>query len=74
VTVALCVRPADVPVIVTRNVPLAAAALALSVNVLEAAAGFGLNEAVTPFGKPEAESPTLPVKPFDGVIVTVALP
>jgi len=27
-------------------------------------AGFGLNEAVTPAGKPEAVNMTLPVKPF----------
>ena len=68
------VKPLDVPVTVTVAVPVAAVLLAVSVNTLEEVAGFGLKDAVTPLGKPEAEKVTLPVKPFDGVIVTVLVP
>ncbi len=68
------VKPLDVPVTVTVAVPVAAVLLAVSVNTLEEVAGFGLKDAVTPLGKPVAEKVTLPVKPFDGVIVTVLVP
>ena len=68
------VRLPDVPVTVTVAVPVAAVLLAVSVNTLEEVAGFGLKDAVTPVGKPEAEKVTLPLKPFDGVIVTVLVP
>ena len=68
------VKPLDVPVTVTVAVPVAAVLLAVSVNTLEEVAGFGLKDAVTPVGKPEAEKVTLPLKPFDGVIVTVLVP
>ena len=34
----------------------------------------GLNETVTPCGKPEADKVTVPVNPFIGVTVTVAPP
>ena len=68
------VKPLDVPVTVTVAVPVAAVLLAVSVNTLEEVAGFGLKDAVTPLGKPEAEKVTLPLKPFDGVIVTVLVP
>ena len=33
-----------------------------------------LKEAVTPLGRPDAESATLPVKPFFGVTVIVLVP
>jgi hypothetical protein len=36
-------------------------------------AGFGEKAAVTPFGKPDTEGTTLPLKPFDGVMVTVTV-
>ena len=70
-----CVRLPDVPVIVTVNVPVVAAPLAVSVSVLAPVVLLGLNDAVTPLGRPDAERLTLPVKPFDGVsvIVVVAL-
>lgn len=58
------VKVPDVPVIVTVTVPTAAALLAVSVNVLAVLAGFGLNDAVTPLGKPDADKVTLPLKPF----------
>jgi hypothetical protein len=53
---------------VTREFPVAAALLAVSVNVVLA------NEAVTPPGKPEADKATVPVKPLDGVAVMLLVP
>jgi hypothetical protein len=64
----------DVPVMVTVTVPVAAVPPAVSVNVLVLVVGFGLNDAVTPLGKPEADKLTLPLKPLCGVVVTVLLP
>jgi hypothetical protein len=49
---------------VTVTVPIGAVPLAVSVNVLVLAAGFGLNDAVTPLGRPEAERVTFPLNPF----------
>jgi hypothetical protein len=70
----VCDRLPEVPVMVTLTVPVVAVLLAVSVKVLLALAGFGLNDAVTPLGKPEADRLTLPVKPFCGVTVTVLVP
>ena len=56
------------------TVPVAAVALAVSVSVLVEVVGFGLNAAVTPLGKPDAERVTLPLKPFTGAIVIVLAP
>lgn len=64
----------DTPVIVTVLVPMVAVALAVKVSALEVVAGFGLNAAVTPFGRPEAVKVTLPLKAFCGVIVIVLEP
>jgi len=64
----------DVPVIVTVTVPVGAAALAVSDNVLMLVAGFGLKAAVTPAGRPEAERVTLPMKECSGVMVIVLVP
>ncbi len=64
----------DVPVTVTVAVPVAAVALAVRASVLVEVAGFGVNTAVTPLGKPVAVNVTLPAKPFTGVIVTVLVP
>jgi hypothetical protein len=58
----------EVPVIDTVEVPVAAVLPAVSVNTVLA------NDAVTPLGMPEADSATLPVKPFDGVAVMVLEP
>jgi hypothetical protein len=55
-------------------VPVLAAALAVNVNVLDDVAGFELNAAVTPLGRPDAARLTLPLKPFAGLIVTVLVP
>src|SRR5205807_825357 len=46
----------------------------IRVNVLEDVAGFELNKAVTPLGRPEADKLTLPVKPFCGVTAIVLVP
>ena len=54
--------------IVTREFPVTAVLLAVSVNLLLAI------DAVTPLGMPEAESATLPVKPFCGVVVIMLEP
>jgi hypothetical protein len=64
----------EVPVMVTVAAPVVAVLLAVSVSVLEVAVGFGLNEAVTPFGRPDADKFTLPLKPFCGVTVIVLVP
>jgi len=58
------VKLPEAPVMVTVAVPVVAVLPAVSVRVLVVAALVGLNEAVTPPGKPEADKPTLPLKPF----------
>jgi len=72
--VVVFVNEPEVPVIVTVTVPVAAVPLAVKVSVLEAVAGLGLKPAVTPLGKPDAASVTLPLKPFSGVMVIVLVP
>jgi hypothetical protein len=57
------VKLPEVPVMVTRTVPVAAVALTVSVRVLVLVSGFGLNDAVTPLGKPAADRLTEPLKP-----------
>ena len=64
----------DVPVMVTDAVPVAAVLLAVRVNVLVLAVLLGLNDAITPLGRPDADKLTLPVKPFCGVTVMVLTP
>lgn len=64
----------DVPVIVTAFVPVVAVLLAVKVTTLVPVVGFVPNVAVTPVGKPDADSDTLPVKPPLGVTVIVELP
>lgn len=73
-TVAELLKLPDVPVTVTVEVPVAAVLLAVKVSVLDAVAGFGLNDAVTPLGRPVAEKLTPPLKPFCGLIVMVLVP
>jgi hypothetical protein len=63
-----------VPVMITETVPVVAVPLAVSVNVLVVVAGFGLNDAVTPLGRPDADKLTLPLNPFCGVTVIVLVP
>src|SRR5215469_18804942 len=74
VIVAVLVRALAVPVMVTVNVPMLAVPLAVRVSVLVLAVLVGLNDAVTPLGKPEADKLTLPLKPFCGLIVMVLVP
>src|SRR5258707_13238628 len=59
---------------VTEAVPEVAVLLAVSVNVLVLVVLLGLNDAVTPLGRPDADKLTLPLKPFCGVTVMVAAP
>lgn len=66
-----CVKLPEVPVTVTVKVPMAASPDAVKVRALLVVAGLGLKAAVTPDGNPEADSVTLPPKPFFGVTVTV---
>src|SRR5712671_4308799 len=72
--VALFVKLPDVPVTVTVAVPVVAVLLAVKVNVLVLAVLLGLNDAVTPLGRPDADKLTLPLKPFCGVTVMVLAP
>ena len=64
----------DVPVMVTVAVPTVAVSLAVSVSMLAELASFGLKDAVTPLGKPEADKVTLPLKPFWSLTVIVIVP
>src|SRR6267143_2645012 len=74
VAVVVPTKPADEPVTVTVTVPVAALLLAANVNVLVLVVLLGLNDAVTPLGRPDADRPTLPLKPFVGLIVIVLVP
>lgn len=57
--------------IVTVNVPRLSDMLALNVSVLVPVVLAGLKEAVTPFGKPEADKLTELLKPFSAFTVIV---
>ena len=70
----VAVTPEAVPVIVMVAVPVVAVPVAVSVRVLVLAVEAGLNDAVTPEGRPEADKLTLPVKPFCGATVMVLVP
>ena len=59
---------------VTVTVPVVAVLLAVRVKVLALVVLPGLNDALTPLGKPEADKLTLPLNPFWGVIVIVLVP
>src|SRR5260370_22380090 len=72
--VVVFVKLPDVPVTVTVTVPVVAVLLAVKVSVLLLAVLPGLNEAVTPLGRPEADKLTLLLKPFTGVTVMVLAP
>ena len=65
----------EVPVMVTvSGPPVVAVLLAASVSTLEfVVVGLGLNEAVTPLGKPLALRVTPPVNPLEGVTVMVSV-
>ena len=59
---------------VSVTVPVVAVLLAVNVNMLVVAVLLGLNDAVTPLGRPDADKLTLPLKPFCGVTVMVLAP
>ena len=67
-------RLPDVPVMVTVDVPVAAPLPAVNVRLLVVVVELGLNDAVTPLGRPEADKLTLPVNPFCGATVMVLDP
>jgi hypothetical protein len=71
---AVWVKPAEVPVSVTVVVPAVTEAPAASVRVLAPVVLAGLNDAVTPLGRPDATRLTLPLKPFCGPTVRVLAP
>ncbi len=67
----------EVPVTVTVAVPAVAAGPAANVRVLDPVVLAGLNDAVTPFGRPDTVKLTLPLKPFCGPtarVLTLLLP
>ncbi len=73
-TVVLAVVLPEVPVMVTvTGPPVVAVLLAVSVSTLEVVDDVGLNEAVTPLGRPVAVNETLPVNPPSGFTVTVSV-
>jgi hypothetical protein len=61
-------------VMVRGTVPVVAVPLAVRVNVLVVVAGFGLNDAVTPLGRPDADKLTLPLNPLCEVTVIALVP
>ena len=67
-------RLPEVPFIVTVTVPVVAVLLAVSVRTLVDVVGFVPKVAVTPEGRPEADSVTLPVKPPMSLTVIVLVP
>ena len=68
------VKVPDVPLTVKMTAPVVAALPAVSVNVLVLVVLLGLNDAVTPLGRPDADKLTLPLKPFCGATVMVLAP
>ena len=72
--VVVLVKPSEEPVTVTATVPVAAVGLAVSVSELVVVVLPGLNEAVTPLGRPEADRLMVPLKPPCRAMVTVLVP
>lgn len=54
--------------------PVVAVALAVSVSTLELVEDVGLNEEVTPLGRPDTVNATLPVNPPVSATVMVSVP
>lgn len=67
----VCDKPTDLPRIRTECFPVVAVLLADRISVLVLVVLLGLNDTVTPAGKPEADNVTLELKPFCGVTVMV---
>jgi hypothetical protein len=74
VTVTVTVPVAAVLLAVSVKVLVLAVLLAVSVKVLVLAVLLGLNDAVTPVGRLDADKLTLLLKPFCGVTVMVLVP
>lgn len=72
--VVVLVNAPDIPVTVMVAVPVVAVVLALSVKVLVPVVLVGLNAAVTPLGRLEADKVTLPLKPLSGFMVMALEP
>jgi hypothetical protein len=72
--VVVLIKLPESPVMVTVAIPVVAVELAVSVRVLEVVAGFALNDAVTPLGKPDADKLTPALNPLCGVTVIVLVP
>ncbi len=70
----VAVRPLDVPVMVMVDVPVVAELEAESVSELVLVVDAGLNVAVTPVGRPDADRATEPVNPPEGTTVMVSVP
>ncbi len=72
--VVVAVNVPEVPVIVTVADPVVAVLLAVRVSTLVPVVGLVPNVAVTPLGKPDAASVTLPVNPPTSVTLIVLVP
>ena len=66
VMLAVAFKEPDVPVTVAALMPIAAVLFAVSVSVLFPGVGFGVSDAVTPFGSPAIARLTAPVNPYIG--------
>ena len=74
VSAVVWLRLPDTPLTVMVVVPIAAALLTFRVNVLAPVVMLGLNEAVAPFGRPEADRLTLELKLLSLFTVIVLVP
>lgn len=72
--VVVAVRLPEVPVMVTVELPVVAVELAVRVSTLVPVVGFVANAAVTPLGRPDAASVTLPLNPPTSVTLIVLVP
>lgn len=68
------VKLPEVPVTVTVKVPIVAVPVAEKVKRLLLGAGFVPKLAAIPLGSPDAAKVTLPLNPFNGLIVMVVEP
>jgi hypothetical protein len=73
VSVVWRVKLPDVPITDRETAPIAAVELAVSVSTLVLPVLVGLKDAATPFGRPDTDKLTIPVKPFTGVTVIVVV-
>jgi len=72
--VVVAVSVPEVPVTVIVEVPGVAVELAVNVSTLVPVAGLGASTPVTPLGRPDTASVTLPVNPPVSVTLTVSVP